>query len=114
MGTKLITDNEFYCCICGNKGINVVRIKGKEREAGHLKKLFCLTCQRETNHCECRPWDAYTREDFWTEYYNRNFDKNGNRIRTYGELRKMINNGEIKEAIDYNDRNTSIGQEYMG
>lgn len=110
MGTKIITDNEFYCCICGNKGIPIPRRKGAEREAGHLKKLFCLTCQRETNHCECRPWDGYTREDFWTEYYNGNFDKNGNRIRTYGELRRMINNGEIKEAIDYNVRSSSFGQ----
>lgn len=104
MGTKIITDNEFYCTICGNKGISIPRIKGKEREAGHLKKLFCLTCQRETNHVECRPWDAYTREDFWTEFYNKNFDENGNRVRPYNELRRMINNGEITEAVDYNGR----------
>ena len=101
MGTNLITDHEFYCTICGNKGINIVRIKGKEREAGHLKKLFCLTCQAETNHAECIPNTRYSKEDFWTEYYNGNFDKEGNRIRTYGELRSMINNGEIENAVDY-------------
>lgn len=101
MGTNLITDHEFYCTICGNKGINIVRIKGKEREAGHLKKLFCLTCQAETNHAECIPNTRYSKEDFWTEYYNGNFDKEGNRIRTYGELRSMINNGEIENAVNY-------------
>ena len=113
MGTKLITDNEFYCTICGNKGINVVRIRGREREAGHLKKLFCLTCQRETNHVECRPWDAYTREDFWTEFYNNNFDKDGNRSRPYSELRRMINNGEITEAVDYNVRDPGCGEKHL-
>ncbi len=106
MGTRIITDNEFYCTICGNNGISIPRIRGKEREAGHLKKLFCLTCQRETNHVECRPWDAYTKEDFWTEFYNGNFDKDGNRIKSYGELRRMINNGEIKDATVYTMRDS--------
>ena len=109
MGTKYITDHEFYCTRCGNKGLPVVRIKGSEREAGHLKKLFCLTCLMETNHAECIPNTKYTREDFWTEYYNGNFDEEGNRIRPYGELRKAIHNGEITEAIDYSLRNPGLG-----
>lgn len=113
MATKLITDNEFYCTKCGNKGIPVVRIKGAEREAGHLKKLFCLTCQSETNHVECRPWSGYTKEDFWTEFYNNNFDPEGNRIRPYNELRRMINNGEITEAIDYNGWTERSWEEHM-
>lgn len=95
MATNLITDNEFYCVICGSRGIPVVRRRGKEREAGHLKKLFCLTCQQETNHAECRPWSGYTKEDFDIEYKYHNFDADGNRIRTYGELRSIINNEKI-------------------
>ena len=94
MATNLITDNEFYCVICGNRGIPICRRKGAEREAGHLKKLFCLTCGRETNHAECRPWSGYTKEDFDLEYKYNNFDKNGNRKMSYGELTGLINNGK--------------------
>lgn len=106
MGTNLVTDHEFYCCICGEKGLPVVRRKGAEREAGHLKKLFCLKCMTETNHAECVPNTKYSKEDFWTEYYNNNFDKDGNRVRPYSELRRMINNGEIKNAVDYTCRDS--------
>ena len=106
MGTQLVLGHEFYCCICGERGIPIVRRKGAEREAGHLKKLFCLNCNTETNHCECIPNTRYTKEDFYTEYYNGNFDKEGNRIRPYSELRRMINNGEIKNAIDYVGRDS--------
>jgi len=95
MGTNLITDNEFYCVICGNRGLPVVRRKGKEREAGHLKKLFCIHCGKDTNHAECRPWSGYTKEDFDIEREYHNFDENGNRVRPYGELRSLINNGKI-------------------
>ena len=95
MGTNLITDNEFYCVICGNHGLPVIRQKGKEREAGHLKKLFCLNCGKETNHAECRPWSGYTKEDFDIECEYHNFDENGNRVRPYGELRSLINDGKI-------------------
>ena len=92
MSSKLITDNEFYCCICGSRGIPIVRRKGAEREAGHLKKLFCLNCGKETNHAECRPWSGYTREDFMTEFNYHNFDEKGNRIKPYKELRSLIEN----------------------
>ena len=94
--------NDFYCTQCGNKSVPVWRQKGAEREAGHLKKLFCLTCRKDTNHAECVPNSKYTKEDFWTEYYNNNFDKEGNRVRPYSELRRMINNGEIENAVNYN------------
>ena len=113
MGTKFIKDNEYYCTICGNKGINIVRIKGREREAGHLKKLFCLTCQRDTNHTECVPNTKYTKEDFFIEYNYHNFDENGNRIRTYSELRRMINNGEIKETTNCDVRDPRLRKEYL-
>ena len=94
MSTNLITDNEFYCVFCHNKGLPIVRRKGAEREAGHLKKIFCLTCQKETNHCECRPWSGYTYEDFLIECEYNNFDENGNRKIPYGELKGLIHNGQ--------------------
>ena len=93
MATNLITGNEFYCCICGSKGIPIIRKKGSEREAGHLKKLFCLTCQKETNHVECREWDGYTYDDFIIEFKHNNFTEDGRRKMPYSELKGLINNG---------------------
>lgn len=95
MGTKLIKDNEFYCTQCGNRGLPIIRQKGAERESGHLKKLFCLTCNQETNHVECRPWSSYTKEDFDIEYSYGNFTEDGLRKIPYGELKGLIYNGKI-------------------
>lgn len=98
MGSKLIVDNEFYCVICGNRGIPVVRRKGAEREAGHLKKLFCLTCQKETNFCEIHPYATkYTIDDFWLEYENGNFTSEGIRAMPFGEFKqKLGKEGKLK------------------
>lgn len=96
MGNKLIVDNEFYCVKCGGKGVPIVRKKGAEREAGHLKRLYCLNCRMEVNHVECRPWSGYTYEDFLLEFNNHNFDKDGNRILTLSEFRSKINNERNK------------------
>ena len=86
-----LTIIDFYCVYCGNKGIPVMRQKGSQREKGHLKKLFCLTCQKETNHVEIRPFGQYNLEDFYLEYDNENFDEQGNRKMTYGQLREKLN-----------------------
>ena len=98
----MIKDDEsmsnFYCVLCGNKGIPIFRRKGHEREAGHLKKLFCLKCGKETNHAECKPWTKYDFEDFRTEFEYGNFNEKGNRVRPYGELNGLIHNGEIEKV----------------
>jgi hypothetical protein len=94
MGTQLVLGHEFYCTQCHSKGIPIPRRKGAEREPGHLKKLFCLTCQTETNHVECIPNSRYTHEDFLIECEYNNFDAEGNRILPYGELKRRIYNGE--------------------
>lgn len=86
-----LTTSDFYCVYCGNKGIPVIRQNGSQREKGHLKRLFCLTCQRETNHVEIRPFGKYNLEDFYLEYDNGNFDEQGNRKLTYGQLRAKLN-----------------------
>lgn len=73
--------SEFYCTECGRKGIPVVRRPNQQREAGHLKKLYCLYCKKETNHAEIRPFGSYTVEDFQREYELGRFE-DGNRVPT--------------------------------
>ena len=72
MGKIIVHD--FYCTKCGSKGINVPRIKGKLREPGHLKKLFCLKCQEEVNHVETTDNGKYTYYDFLIEFNNNSFN----------------------------------------
>jgi hypothetical protein len=100
-------DSDFYCTKCGNKGIPIARKKGQEREAGHLKKIFCLKCQEETNHVECKSFSHYEYVDFLFEFENGNFTETGKRKMPYGEFKHFINFGqqEKKEKeIDNNDK----------
>lgn len=76
-----IAISDFYCTKCGNKGIMVARPHNRYREGGHLKKLYCLTCKEETNHCEIRPFGQYTLADFREEFELGRF-VDGNRIPT--------------------------------
>lgn len=93
-----IHPSNFYCTQCGAKNINIYRPKGREREAGHLKKLYCFSCGKETNCIEIKPNSGkYTFEDFKIEYEYGNFDENGCRKQKYGELRSKIHNGKIKK-----------------
>lgn len=83
--------NDFYCTRCGRLGIPIARRAGHGREAGHLKVLYCLYCKANVNHVECKPFSKYTKEDFFIEFLNENFDKDGNRKMTYGELKQILN-----------------------
>ena len=65
---KETTTSDFYCVQCGNKGIPIARKVGSQREAGHLKKLYCIYCKEEVNHAEVRPFGAYNYEDFKMEF----------------------------------------------
>ena len=89
-------ESEFYCCKCGTKGIPIARKKGKAREAGHLKKLYCLKCGKETNHAECKEFTHYSKTDFEFERQYGNFDENQNRILDYGLFRNKMHN----EGVD--------------
>ena len=89
------SESVFYCVNCGNRGIPIMRRRGAEREAGHLKKIFCLHCQREWNHVECKYFSHYDYEDFLLEKTYDNFDENGNRKMKYGELRRLVHDGKI-------------------
>ena len=92
-----ISISDFYCTQCGTKGIPIPRRKGSEREAGHLKKLFCIHCNKETNHVECRSGTKYDYSDFIIEYEYGNFLEEGNRIKPYRELKGLICDGIIKK-----------------
>lgn len=46
--------HDFYCILCGRKGIPVARGSEKIREKHHRKKLYCIFCKQEVNHIECR------------------------------------------------------------
>ena len=82
---RLTKISDFYCTKCGKKGLPVVRKTGKEREPGHLKKLFCLYCQEEVNMVEIKPNGKYTVEDFNIEFKEGNFIE-GNRQKPYKQF----------------------------
>lgn len=95
--SRLVLDSEFYCCKCGGRGLPIARKAGSEREAGHLKKLYCLKCKAEINHAECRPWTRYSKEDFELEFKYGNFDSEQNRIMPYGLFKdKLVKEGVLR------------------
>ena len=64
-----ISPSRFFCTVCGKEGIPIQRKKGQERCGGHLKKLYCLYCNKETNHVEIKEYEnKYTLEDFKQEF----------------------------------------------
>ena len=75
--------NDFYCVECGNKGICLPRKNGKYREAGHLKKIYCVKCKKQVNHVEIRSHGDYDLNDFMLERKYHNFDNDGNRKESY-------------------------------
>lgn len=88
--------SEFYCTSCGKKGIPIIRKSGSMRKGGHLKKLYCLNCKIQTNHVEVKPFTEYDFDKFKIEYEYGNFDDEGNRLLTMGELKEAIRNGREK------------------
>ena len=62
--------SDFYCTECGHKNFPIIRA-GKAREAGHLKKLYCIHCKREVNHYEC--YSTIDVEKFKRKFKNGDF-----------------------------------------
>ena len=89
--------SDFYCTRCGLKNLPLPRIAGKEKEPGHLKKLFCLYCQKEVNMVEIKFKGKYSLDDFWIEYEYGNFDKEGNRKEPWKKFISKIRQGVIKD-----------------
>ena len=96
--SNFILEHEFYCTKCGAKGISIVRKKGKKRELGHLKKIWCLNCKNEVNHVEIDPIsNGYVYNDFLLEFNYHNFDNNGNRILTIGQFKDKLRKESVIE-----------------
>lgn len=84
--------SEMYCVSCQKKGIPIPR-KNRNKEPGHLKKLYCIHCGAERNHVEIRPfYSDYNYKDFQLEIKYHNFDEEGNRKEPYRIFR-----GELKQ-----------------
>ena len=114
MGKHSYEFNEFYCTQCGEQGIPIIRRAGAAREAGHLKKLFCLNCGYETNHVECKPNTKYQVSDFEIEFKYGNFTSDGQRKYPYNKLKEMIKNGKIQpKEIVVNCGDSGTGQEHL-
>lgn len=100
MGKK---NNDFmisrmFCCNCGLEGVPITRKSGHYREAGHLKKLYCIHCGKEWNHVEIRSiYTDYNYDDFKLEMKYNNFDENGNRKIPYRIFR-----GNLKKKVLFN------------
>ena len=46
--------NDFYCIVCGNKGIPIPRRKSRDHGPEHRKALYCCHCRMTLNHIEIR------------------------------------------------------------
>lgn len=95
--TRLQKLSDFYCTCCGHKGIPIFRVAGKEREPGHLKKLYCLYCEQEKNMVEIKASGKYTLEDFNIEYNYGNFTEDGERKFPYKQFIALVRDGHITE-----------------
>lgn len=87
-----MTESQMYCTMCGKRNIPVQRKINKEREPGHLKKMFCVHCGKTTNMVEIRPFGKkYNLEWFELEYKMGNF-KDGERVIPLSDFKKKIHN----------------------
>lgn len=105
-----MTNSEFYCTQCGNQGIPVWRKQNQQRESGHLKKLFCLHCQKETNHVEVRHGGSYQYSDFCKEFKYGNFTEDGQRKMTYRQFCASLRNRGVDDDDTKDKHKTSMVQ----
>ena len=92
--SKDMTISKFYCTKCGHEGIPVHRRTSRVKEPGHLKKLYCIYCNKEVNHAEVRGFGEYTIDDFLLEFNNSNFDEDGNRKQSWKSFISKIKRGD--------------------
>lgn len=89
MRRQNILPSDFYCTQCGHY-IPLVRKSRKQKEPGHLKKIYCIQCKKETNHAEVKSKGDYTYNDFWAEFTYGNFTPNGERLMTYRQFEAQL------------------------
>lgn len=53
---RVITKSYLYCIRCHTRN-TIIRPKGRSRERGHIKTLYCITCKENTPHIEKRDHD---------------------------------------------------------
>lgn len=73
--------HDFYCILCGRRGIPLARRVGHQYSKFHRKKLYCPYCKKEVNHIECR-----TPEEI--QEFKENFEKG-------------VYEDEAKESLDF-------------
>lgn len=57
-----MTLSTFVCEVCGAK-IELPRRKGKQREVGHIKDIYCFKCKDTRKHDEIRYNDFRIRRE---------------------------------------------------
>lgn len=80
--------SDMYCTECGQKNIPIIRRKCRERESGHLKRMFCIHCKKDVNMVEVND-TTYTYQLFKFEYDSHNF-KDGNRVKPLNILKSKF------------------------
>ena len=90
-----MTTSEMYCTECGCRNIPIPRKEGQAREPGHLKRMYCMNCHKETNMVEIKPYgDKYNLDLFLLEYKLGNF-KEGKRVISLSDFKQKLNNEEL-------------------
>jgi len=69
------TINTFKCTVCGKEGIPISRKQSNQREYGHLKKIYCVHCKKETNHMEIREFDYINQLRHHSQSWKKENDK---------------------------------------
>ena len=98
MKSNNVAKSTFYCVRCREPFI-LYRKVGRQKEPGHLKKIYCFKCNEDTKHAEIKEGAGkYTKREFDLEFYFGNFDSEGNRIQPY---KTFINDLKQGGMVDY-------------
>lgn len=88
--SKNLFNSKFYCTCCGKEGLPLIRQTGHEKEAGHLKKLYCVNCKKEWNHAETKEFSHYTYKEFLLEFNYGNFTEEGLRKEPFKKFKQKL------------------------
>jgi hypothetical protein len=71
---------------CGHKGIPIQRKSGFQHSKFHRKKLYCIYCQEEVNHVECKNEEDVEEflENFKNGVYKDEAERSLDYVRTSG------------------------------